>query len=101
MNFKKPYFIILTFCVLFGACNAALYLPGSADADRSGVPTDSLLMGRKLYVNHCGACHNLYLPEQFSQKHWMHEIPEMQQKAKITKDEARLISNFVLARSKQ
>lgn len=57
-------------------------------------------MGRKLYVYHCGACHNLHLPEQYTREDWLNEIPEMQQKAKITQEEARLISNFVLARSK-
>jgi nitrate/TMAO reductase-like tetraheme cytochrome c subunit len=82
------------------ACTSALYLPTQTDADHAGFSTDSLLMGRNLYVNHCDACHNLYLPEKFSQKHWEKEIPEMQHKAKITKDESRLIAKFILARSK-
>ena len=99
MNSKKLHLVIFLICALFGACTTALYLPTSADADRSGVSTETLLAGRKLYTNHCGSCHNLYLPEHFTQEHWKKEFPEMQQKAKITKDEARLIAKFILARS--
>ena len=53
-----------------------------------------------MYINHCSSCHNLHLPEQYTSKHWKEEIPEMQRKAKITDSEAKLITNFLLARSK-
>jgi mono/diheme cytochrome c family protein len=85
--------------MLLGACSAALYLPTNIDADRSGYSFESLLKGRKLYVAHCGACHNLYLPEHFSQQHWKKELPEMQRKAKISDEETRLITNFILVHS--
>jgi len=99
MNFKRNI-VLLLICLLLGACSAALYIPTSDDANRLGVSTETLLAGRKLYTNHCGSCHNLYLPEQFSRQHWEKEIPEMKQKAKITDVEAQMISNFILARSK-
>lgn len=101
MNFKHNYLLIFILLLMFAACGTALYIPTQADADHAGLPADSLLIGRKLYVEHCGSCHNLYLPQQFSKQHWMKEIPEMQQKAKISDKEARLIRNFILARSKQ
>jgi cytochrome c1 len=99
MNFKRNT-VLLLICLLLGACSAALYIPTTDDANRLGVSTGNLLVGRKLYTNHCGSCHNLHLPEQYTWKSWQKEMPEMKQKAKITDDEARLISNFLLARSK-
>lgn len=100
MNFRNKYLLFPAFCILLMACSSALYLPTISDANRSGISTDTLIMGRKLYVAHCGACHNLYLPEQFSQMQWEKKMPEMQHKAKITETEAQLISNFLMARSK-
>jgi nitrate/TMAO reductase-like tetraheme cytochrome c subunit len=75
-------------------------MPTMTDASITGVSTDSLMMGRTLYVNHCGSCHNLHLPEQYTRSHWEDEIPDMQDKAKISDKEAKLITNFLLARSK-
>lgn len=100
MNFKNRIQISLLSGLLFFACSPALYQPTSIDADRTGISTDNLLIGRSLYVRNCGSCHNLYLPEQFTQKHWEQKMPEMQQKAKISDQEASMITKFVLARSK-
>ena len=100
MNFNKPYQIVFVLLVLFCSCSPALYLPTIADADRTGISTDSLVIGRTLYVNHCGSCHNLHLPEQYTKQHWEKEIPQMQLKAKISKEDAKLITNFILARCK-
>jgi mono/diheme cytochrome c family protein len=101
MNFKNIYLLIFLLFLLLTACGTALYVPTQTDADQTGIPADSLMMGRKLYVDHCGSCHNLYLPEKFTKQHWLKELPEMRQKAKISEQEARLIRNFILARSKQ
>ena len=101
MNSKKRNRFILAGLVLFCACSPALYMPSMADASHAGVSTDSLLLGRTLYTNHCGSCHNLHLPEQYTRKHWEQEIPDMQRKAKISDSETMLITNFLLARSKQ
>ncbi len=100
MNSKKAYQIFFAALALLYACSPALYLPTLADADRVGVSADSLLIGRSLYVNHCGSCHNLHLPEQYNRQHWEKEIPEMRIKAKISAEEAKLITNFILARCK-
>ena len=91
---------MLAVIVLLSACSPALYVPSMDDAIRSRVSADSLTMGRTLYINHCGSCHNLRLPEHYTRKQWGKELPEMQQKAKISEEEAKLIANFVLARSK-
>ena len=100
MNSKNTKWIALSGLALLYACSPALYIPSVADAGRTGITIDSLLMGRKLYTNHCGSCHNLHLPEQYTRTHWEEEIHYMKRKAKITDDEARLITKFVVAHSK-
>jgi hypothetical protein len=100
MNSKTRNRLILLAAIILCACSPALYIPSLADANHSGISTDSLLLGRTLYVNHCGSCHNLHLPEQYTQAHWEKEMPEMQRKAKISDEETKLITNFLLARSK-
>jgi cytochrome c5 len=100
MNFKIRNQIILFAAVLLCACSPALYIPSMDDASRTGVSADSLMLGRTLYTNHCGSCHNLHLPEQYTQAHWEKVMREMKRKAKISDEEAKLISSFVLARCK-
>ena len=100
MNSKIRNRIILAAAVIFCACSPALYMPSMTDASHSGVSVDSLMIGRTLYTNHCGSCHNLHLPEQYTRSHWEKEMPDMKRKAKITEDEAKLISKFLLARCK-
>jgi hypothetical protein len=100
MNSKIRNRLIILAAVLLGACSPALYMPSMTDASRTGISSDSLLIGRTLYANHCGSCHNLHLPEQYTRAHWEKEMPEMQRKAKISDEETKLITNFLLARSK-
>lgn len=100
MNSKTRNRIILLAAVILCACSPALYMPLMTDTSRTGISTDSLMLGRTLYINHCGSCHNLHLPEQYTRAHWEKEIPDMKRKAKISDDEAKLITSFVLARCK-
>jgi hypothetical protein len=86
--------------VWLSACSPALYTPIQTDADHSGTTLDSLLLGRDLYARHCGSCHNLRVPERYPKKTWIEKMPKMQIKAKISDKEARLITNFLLARCK-
>lgn len=100
MNSKIRNRIILLAAVLLCACRPALYIPSIDDASRIGVSTDSLMLGRTLYTNRCGSCHNLHLPEQYTRTHWEKEILDMKRKAKISDEEAKLITKFVLAHCK-
>ncbi len=96
---NRIWFLSLTVVWLY-ACSPALYTPIQADAEHSGTTVESLLIGRELYAKSCGSCHNLHLPEKYTRKHWEEKMPEMQQKAKISYSEAKLITNFLVARSK-
>ena len=53
------------------------------------------MQGRKLYVNHCGGCHNLYLPKEYNADQWKKNIDEMQEKAKISDKEKQLIYQYL------
>jgi len=100
MNSKIRNRIILFAAVILCACSPALYIPSMADASHTGISMEILQTGRTLYTNHCGSCHNLHLPEQYTQKHWVEKMPEMQRKSKISDEETRLVTNFLLARCK-
>jgi cytochrome c5 len=81
-------------------CGSALYVPSVADQARTGIMLDSLSEGRKLYVNHCGSCHNLYLPERYDATEWEKNVSEMQEKGKITNIQKVKILYYVKSGSK-
>ena len=95
----KNSLLVLALALVVG-CSTALYMPTSVDADRAGVSPEKLMNGRTLYINKCGSCHNLHLPEQYTQKQWLKVMPEMQKKSKITDEETKQITDFLLVRSK-
>lgn len=98
MNFKAK--LLLAASLWLGSCSPALYLPTQADALQAGSNLENLMAGRALYVKHCGSCHNVHVPEQFTQAQWKVKLPEMQRKAKISDEETKLISDFIKARCK-
>jgi mono/diheme cytochrome c family protein len=96
MLFKfKTILLLLSLFTGMAAYNQKLYKPTLADARRTGITTDTLMLGRKLYVNNCGSCHNLYMPDQYSKKEWETVVPRMQKKAKITDQQAQAILNYL------
>ena len=90
MKNKKIIAIISFACIIF-SCSTRLYLPASTDTKKQ----EQLLAGRKLYVNHCSGCHNLYLPKRFTTEQWKMNVDQMQPKAKITDEEKQLIFQYL------
>lgn len=76
-------------------CSAALYMPQVSDAEKAGTTLDVLVTGRKLYVGHCGSCHSLFLPEQFTSEQWTKSMGKMQGEAHISDEERDLIVNYL------
>jgi hypothetical protein len=70
-------------------------MPTVADQERTGILLDSLAEGRKLYTDHCGSCHNLYLPERYNATEWEKNVAEMQLKGKITDSQKTKIVNYL------
>ena len=74
------YFVILCICSIIISCTIQLYKPSSKDATIQ----QELVDGRKLYINHCGNCHNLHLPKEYNAGEWANHLNDMQRKSKIT-----------------
>lgn len=100
MSFKRPIPTLLLAAGLIG-CASALYLPTQADADARHVTLAALQEGRTLYVNHCANCHNLYLPSAYTKQEWVPILERMQQPAKITDAQKRLIAGYLDAGAKK
>ncbi|MDQ6609355.1 MAG: hypothetical protein M3Y85_06005 [Bacteroidota bacterium] len=91
---KKTITITIIFaCCIILSCSQQLYVPNSTDATQQ----QQLLSGRKLYVAHCGSCHNLHLPKEFDTNGWKKQLNEMQVKAKITDEEKGLIYKYLIS----
>ena len=98
----KRYLIIFISIVLV-SCATTQLIPTEQDlilapVHGSGSDLASLNKGYNLYVNKCGACHYLYRPAKFEAEKWKRDMPEMSERAKITKEEQRLILNYLLTK---
>ncbi len=104
MKFYKrisPYhYITISLAFLFITCTPALYLPTEEVAENSGVSLENLQQGRQIYVDHCGSCHMLYLPQRFTALEWEKSLNEMQEKVKISDREKKLVLDYLLAGKK-
>lgn len=102
MNSKYSFlgcYLFLMFVLL--ACAPALYIPTLADSQKAGISTDSLVLGRKIYVNNCSNCHSLYRPEHFTKREWAKVIPVMQKKAKINNEQRNMIVKYLSVHYKE
>ena len=102
MNSKYKYILYsLILLLVILACSPALYIPTLSDSQKTGVPSDTLALGRKLYVDKCSGCHNLYLPERFTEKQWEDIMPLMQMKANCSDQDIMMITKYLKARYKK
>jgi len=102
MNSKIKYLIYFAVIIAgITSCHEALYFPTPGDSMITGISTDTLVLGRNLFVNNCGSCHSLFLPEKLTAAEWTKVITEMQKKAKCSNQETALILNYLKVRSKQ
>jgi mono/diheme cytochrome c family protein len=95
--FSKKHFtkFILLFAVgLVAACGSALYIPSETEVT-SKANLEELNEGRAIYINKCGGCHTLVLPEKYSSKDWNTWVDKMEVKAKITSSEKEKILKYV------
>ena len=88
----KKFFLIIFVSQL--SCTPALYIPSEKNVP-AGANLEELKEGRSLYVDHCGSCHRLHLPTEYSVESWKTKLIEMQKKAKISDREKNLIFGYV------
>jgi|WetSurMetagenome_2_1015567.scaffolds.fasta_scaffold803195_2 hypothetical protein len=102
MNFRSlliPGLLVSLFVLQF--CATALRIPDASDAERSGIPVDTLISGRELYIAYCGNCHNLYLPSVYTGAEWAKHLEIMQKKARISNEQKELILKYLTSQAKQ
>jgi hypothetical protein len=110
-NYKQGWHFLLHYKILitlimaiaflvFYECAPALYMPATADAQRTGIALDTLIEGRNLYLKNCASCHNLYPPERFTAKEWNKNVTRMQSKAKINNGQKEMVLKYLTAKSK-
>lgn len=88
-------------CLTLPSCTSGLYTPNAADAQLENTPLDTLLTGRKLYINKCSNCHNLYLPTNYTYSEWQTIMNNMQNQAKIDDNQKLIITKYLKLKSKK
>ncbi|MCE1165246.1 MAG: hypothetical protein LWX07_07580 [Bacteroidetes bacterium] len=93
-----PAVILLASATAF-SCGSALYEPVPADA-RGNTSYKNLLKGRDIFINKCGNCHNLYIPEKHTAGEWSLWLDRMKNRAKISDAERDMIYEYLILRAK-
>jgi len=84
--------------IVLASCGTAIPDPHEADLrivpdDLSWVTLNDLRVGRRLYVENCGACHRLKPPEEQTGPEWSKSFAEMRKRVHLTSaEENRIIA---------
>lgn len=94
--FKLGLLIFVPFGILIFSigCGSALYIPSESDATQNA-SIDELKQGRSLYVNNCGGCHALVLPEKYNKEEWGVWLAKMKDKTTTSEAEDELILKYI------
>lgn len=70
-----------------------------AYAERHGQVTTlpTLKVGRKLYISRCSSCHSLKAPEFLSPEEWPEMVQRMADNSKLTPDQERAITHYLVS----
>ena len=66
---KKIVLIGLLLCLC--SCGSQLYIPTESKAN---ISVENLQEGRKIYVNNCASCHQLYAPNKYKSGDWQKKL---------------------------
>ncbi|MBI5538499.1 MAG: hypothetical protein HY951_00435 [Bacteroidia bacterium] len=97
----KLFISAIIICLTLSNCTSSLYTPNETDAQLANTSLDTLLVGRKLYINNCSNCHNLYLPTNYTNSEWQSIMNNMQQQAKIDEKQKNIITKYLIIKSKK
>lgn len=98
---KTKTIVATAVALLLYCCTPKLSPPAQADAERgktawNDCSLEKLTAAHNLYINKCGACHNLKLPQSKSDYVWRKIVPDMAERAKMSAAEEELILHYVL-----
>lgn len=89
--------------ILAGCAGAGAYPAPTAQhlqyAERGGYPATlpSLKNGRRLYVNRCSGCHDLYAPAKYPPGDWPRIMLDMQENAELNEVQLVDITRYLVA----
>lgn len=86
--------LLLFLVTVIYSCSSALYEPDLKIIKDEALYSE-LKEGRKNYVQKCGNCHNLYLPEKYTNSEWEHWMGIMGKKVNLTEKEKTSILKYV------
>lgn len=102
--FESRFFAAAAFAALLAGCAGSGPVPAPTAknveyAGRNGQATtlEALKVGRKLYIGRCAACHNLKDPKSIAPADWPEMVERMASNAKITPDQQRAITQYVVS----
>jgi mono/diheme cytochrome c family protein len=61
-----------------------------------GTTADDLAHGRKLFMGHCGSCHQPPRPGDYEASAWPGHIDEMRERAHLSTEETELVEHYVV-----
>ena len=73
---------------------SGLYVPTKADTTANAT-LQELQQGRVLYIDHCGACHNLYSPDDLSASQWPQVLSSMAPRAGLSNANTLLVEKYL------
>jgi len=76
------------------ACSTALYIP-SENLVTPNTSIDELREGRTAYINKCGGCHTLIVPEKHTPQEWKRWVDKMEPMVKMTEKEKESILKYL------
>ena len=98
---RAKYTLLILVSIALYCCTPKLIPPIEQDVERGKLVWDEcnfalLQKVHKMYINKCGSCHALKLPQSQSEESWRKIIPPMAKKAKLNSEEQDLILHYVL-----
>jgi hypothetical protein len=71
-----------------------LYVPTAADTTVNATLSE-LQQGRAIYIDHCGSCHNLYSPDDYSSSQWPRVLSNMASRAGLSSGNTLLVKKYL------
>lgn len=74
--------------------------PSPEMAEASNLPIEDLGKGHAIFMRQCTQCHEQRIPNEIPTKEWHKIVPGMAWNAGLSKEEERLVTEYVVAASK-